>query len=1152
MPKWTDEQKAAIDIRKADLLVSAAAGSGKTAVLVERITRLMIEDQVGIDQMLIVTYTNAAAGEMRGRIEEALAKALVTSPQHRRYLTQQIRALNRAHIKTFHAFCLDMIRNHFHLVDVDPGFKLMNDSERVILLDEVMEETMEAFYQEGDEAFIQMVEAYSGNRDDSKLRQMLLSLYHFIQSQAYPMKWLSAQLDLYENENHPLRNQWIEKIEDFFKAELKAGIKLIDYGIDLCLSPGGPAPYAETLSLDKQQFEHLLTLEGEAFALAVSRFKFSTIKRLKKGEKEALDPHLVEEVKAEIRDKAIKKQIFEPIKQFYQYKSFERFKDEITHQAPLIDVMIRFIDGMIQRLTQHKRKRNQLDFNDLEHLAIKILESDEIAKQYQQQFEYVFVDEYQDASGIQETILSRIKRANNLFMVGDIKQSIYKFRLADPKIFIEKYKAFTRYEGEPLEADAIRVDLKKNFRTRDTILGVVNDLFSQIMSEQFGEVDYDEHARLNPGMAFEKSDTPSVEVHLISKSESDEDSRPLAIELSQMKNDEIEARAIAHKIKQLIGTPLFHPKKGTFEPCRYKDIVILIRSSKSWTPIFETVFLEEGIPFYADSNSGYFDALEIQMMLALIKVIANPLLDIELLTVLRSPVVGLTVEEMAILKLGEGYLYDALLQCEAYPFSKGVQDKIKRFCGQLETWRHQSTYLPIDDFIWELMTTSGLYDYVMAMPGGGAREANMRLLVDRASQFKNADIASLSQFVRFIEALDKSSGDMGVANSIGESEDVVRLMSFHKSKGLEFPVVICAGMSRAFNLLDTRGDLMLHESLGIGLSYIDIEKRTRSKTLPQLVMKQMIKMETLSEEMRVLYVGLTRPVDKLILFGTYKDVEGQMNLWHRGPQMAHLTHAKSFLDWIMSVWINHQKVHVVQYPLSDFETMSDLNEQTFEARIDEWYNSDYKIEKIEQQLTLPEHNNAIFVKSKVSVSDLKKGLNHFEVSQLLEAPVFMEAETQLTSAQKGTLVHLVLEHIDYQRQTTCQQVEALIATLIEKRILTEEEASVVDVDLIDWLIQSPLGQQLREAEYVYKETPFVLKEEGQLVQGIIDLYFKTDQGVVLVDYKTDQFVNDETFEAYKEQLRFYKKAIEKITRQKVYESYLVFLSQKRVWKTQRL
>ncbi|MDW7662380.1 MAG: UvrD-helicase domain-containing protein [Bacillota bacterium] len=1190
MANWTLEQQAAIDLRNTNILVSAAAGSGKTAVLVERITRLILNKETEVDRMLVVTYTNAAAGEMRSRIEEALAKAIESHEADGMALHEQIKLLNRANIKTFHAFCLDIIRNHFQSVDLDPNFRLTRDTDRLILIEQALDDVLENSYEKPTQEFEDLVEAFSGNRNDEKLRTMIKQLYAFILSQPYPVQWLKYQMEAYSDPDHPLRAQWEKILLEQMSDKIEGAILLLQRASDLCLEPGGPEPYIPTFASDIQMFERLAEsaqIGLKALELTMASSKFDRIASIRKNEKELYDESLIMEVKDVIRDKMVKKQIFEGMKKFFDYKDVDRYNSEMPALSKMLEELCRLTLAFEDRFSQLKRSKNLMDFNDLEHFAIKILEDARICEVYRDKFDYIFVDEYQDSSGIQETIVKRIMRKNNLFMVGDVKQSIYKFRLADPELFIEKYKTYAHFDDliddsadirEAIEnlnmklrqeesEQFIRIDLKNNFRTRTDILEQVNNVFEQIMSEKLGDVAYDHTAKLYGKMHFEKSTGPYVEVNLLSKKPLDDELQDDAE--SELRTDELEARAIAGKIKSLIGTTVYFPKEKVSRGCEYKDIVILLRSSKSWTPTFEHVFMEEGIPLYADSQTGYFDALEIKMLVELLKIIDNPLQDLSLLTVLRSPVVGLDVEEIAQLRILTPGIQFYYYKCKAIIEDSSIEFpskmRLEKIWLQLEDWREKTRYLPLDELIWDVMQTSGYYNYIIAMPGGVARQANLKLLVDRATDLKNSKLFTLSHFIAFIEQMTSTSGDMGVASSIGEEEDVVRLMSIHKSKGLEFPIVIISGLGRKFNMMDTYGDLILHKNLGVGLSHVELDLRVKSKSLPQFVMKEEMKRETLSEEMRVLYVGLTRAVDRMILFATVNDLNSKSSAWERDINYYSLYSSGGFIDWIMPAIIKSGTVSINAVSESALIKTERKIEHDQRTRYEFWENIKEAFpgtltvdEAIEKRLSfeLPRIDKN-FKPLKVSVSEKKRAMDDsvFSAPELSAVPEFLKTEQPLTSMEKGTAMHKVLERIDLSMEHSLESVERVIKKLRSSNILTEKEKNHLSSIKILSFLNTEMGIRLRRSINIHKERPFVLMDDEQLVQGVIDLYFEEEDGFVLIDYKTDYVGGkslSELSDRYGIQLQYYKKAIETLSNKPVKEMHLYYFDVDQFFTFQKL
>ena len=706
------------------------------------------------------------------------------------------------------------------------------------------------------------------------------------------------------------------------------------------------------------------------------------------------------------------------------------------------------------------------------------------------------------------------------------------------------------------------------------------------MSESLGEITYDEDAMLNPGMHFEAIDQTIVEVNLISKKTLESDSEAQnevsisgtssmddfedeidandAAEI--LKTDEMEATAIAVKIKERLGQPVYDPKAQKVRPAQYRDFAILLRSSRSWTPTFEQVFMEQGIPLFADSQSGYFDTLEVKFILSLLKIVDNPYDDLALLTVLRSPIVGLNMDEIVQIKRnGNGkYYYDKLL---AIVTEEGLENNLKmRLFGlyeQIEHLRKASMYLPLDELIWEALTRTGFYQYAAAMPAGRNRQANLKLLVDRASALKQSRILTLSHFVEFIEKMHSGSADFGVASLIGEADDVVRLMSIHKSKGLEFKIVIIGGLGRKFNFMDAQGDLMLHKQLGVALSVVDTELRTKSKSLGQFAIREALKRETLSEEMRVLYVALTRPVDQLILFATLNDLESREKNWQRPQDILSLSTATGFIDWIMSTWLGHKKIKVNRMDGNTLAEGALKVEQVESERLFEVHsivngtNPELKktiresnaYQEIDQRF-----NFAQLVKTeaykplKISVSELKS--QNSNQPKVFESPKFIKAVNVPTAMAIGTTMHALLEKIDYHMLPELSSINAFIETQVQKKLVDEHYVTMINQNKIIDFLNSNLAERIRASAHVNRETPFVLKHDNQLVQGIIDLYFMERDKWVLIDFKTD-FVTESSIHSvadyYRTQIEIYKKAIESLTGMPVGESYLYFIGFDRLY-----
>ncbi|SCG83696.1 recombination helicase AddA [Proteiniborus sp. DW1] len=1188
MPKWTEAQKEAITCRGCNLLVSAAAGSGKTAVLVERIIKLVTEDMVDIDKLLIVTFTNAAAGEMRERILLALMEEIEKGGENEEKLRRQISLLTKSHITTVHSFCINVVRRHFHLIDIDPVFKIGDTTELQIMLQDILEELLESEYEKGHEDFIRLVESFGGNRNDINLENLILRIYSFIQSKPYPEKWLEEMIEMFSMNQEELEQSiWIKTIVDSIKIDLSGAKDLINEAIKVCNKPNGPESYLDALRSDLiniERLEEALEKEGIArFNQLLASISHDKLKRVSKDVDEELKKEaakLRDSYKA-IIDSTFKKDVFN--------KSIEQYRAEINELYPLMKYLYHLVVEFSQMYTSKKIEKGIIDFNDLEHYTLRILENEEVSEEYRNKFEYIFVDEYQDSNIVQETIINRMKRDNNLFFVGDVKQSIYRFRLADPSLFLEKYNSYVS-DASGLNK---RIDLSKNFRSRKEILDGVNFIFENIMSEKLGEVEYNEAAFLYEGAKYKKhidGDKP-IEINIIEKmTDGLED---LDEELEEMASIEVEARIIANKIKELVEKTTYDVKSESFRKIEYKDIVILLRTMKNWASVFNDVLKNENIPVYADDNAGYLDALEIKIFLNFLSIIDNKRQDIPLLSVMRSPIGGFTTEELINIRVSnKGTSYYNAIKSYIQSNDDNLSNKLSSFIGNLNKWAEESRYSKLDEFIWKLMIDTGYYHYFGAMPGGIQRQANLRILVDRACEFDKSTANGLFNFIRFIEKLKSSSGDMGTAKTLGENENVVRIMSIHKSKGLEFPAVILAGLGKQFNLMDARDDILIHKDLGLGPKYVDAIKRRYTNTLPQIAIKKKVKLESLSEEMRILYVALTRAKDRLILVGSIKDVPKEAKKWCKETNLYYLSNSKNYFDWICNSLAKHSHGNILR-ELAGIEDMygslpeedeskeisfkinilsrkdlyiadqsEPVNKKEFRHKLE--YFNDYSPSNYSDEINRRfswsyEYNNSINIPSKMSVSDIKKttfksleALN-YKIPSIVKMPKFLEGKKPFTKAEIGTIIHFVMQHLNLSNALDRESIEKKVDEMVIEELLSDEEAKVVDIDKILNFCKSPIGLRLLSSNNVNREVPFVLNKkaaevldiqdctENILIQGIIDCYFEEEGELVLIDYKTDYILEgnlENMVDKYRGQMALYKEALEKITERKVKEIYI--------------
>jgi len=1179
MPQWTNEQRQAIEVRGSNLLVAAAAGSGKTAVLVERIIRILIQDGVDIDRLLIVTFTNAAAGEMRERIGAALIKALDEKEGDEEHLRRQINLLGKASISTLHAFCISVIRRYFHVIRIDPDFRIGDETETAILKMEAMEALLEEEYGKGNEDFLGLVERFGGVRQDTPLQELVLRLYDFIQSKPYPFAWLKERVEDFRLEEKGLEETaWCRVILKQMDIDLEGALGFLTEALALCSRPAGPAPYEGIIQDEIDQLNRLRSSLEEGWSSFYRALADMQFKRLPRCPRDT-DETLKEEVQS-LRDKA--KNIVKDIQGNILVKSLEEYEEELRELYPYMKYLyelVKTFDGLYKEL---KAERGIIDFNDLEHYTLDILGNEEIANEYRSHYEYIFVDEYQDSNIVQETILGCIKREDNLFMVGDVKQSIYRFRMADPSLFIEKYDRF----GDDPSARDLRIDLNRNFRSRPEILDGVNFLFRHIMSPSLGEIDYDEKASLYKGLDMEPIEDPRIELNLIEKGEGPED---LESELEELDDIEMEASIVAQRIKDLLHTRIYDSREQKYRLVEYKDIVVLLRSTKNWAPVFLETFTAAGIPSYADVNTGYFDALEVSIFLNLLKIIDNKRQDIPLLSVMRSSIGGFSPQDLIAIRLAgtAPTFYEAV---EEYILQKedDLKKRLVAFLSMLKEWKKEARYLDIDELIWRLMKDTGYYYYVGAMPGGLQRQANLRILLDRARQFQKTSMKGLFNFIRFIDKLQSSSGDMGTARTLGENDNVVRIMSIHKSKGLEFPVVIVAGLGKHFNLTDTNAQVLLHKDLGIGPRYVNPDTRQMGDTLPQMAMKERIRMENLSEEMRILYVALTRPKDKLILMGAVRNLPNAAMKWAGQVNAYSLSRGRSYLDWICPVLLRHP----------DGEKLRELVDGGFDT--DRWEDPSQWIIRIYNRSHLSVEDNAqpmdkekimeyleaqpletaeeiapilekrfqwsypyeaaTRIPSKLSVTEIKRissgntAAMGLDTPALIEKPKFLTGRQDLTAMERGTIIHFVMQHLDIRRVDSLQAIKEQVQEMVAREQLREEDARVVDIQGIYRFFTSPIGQRIVQAPRVYREVPFNLVkkacdvipgledcQEDLLIQGVIDCFFEEGSDLVLVDYKTDYVTEggrDEVIERYRLQIELYGEALERILNRRVKEKVL--------------
>lgn len=1223
--KWTNEQLEAIKTRRCNLLVAAAAGSGKTAVLVERIIKIVTdsENPIDIDRLLVVTFTSAAASEMRERIAAAITKELERNPSSKN-LQKQLTLLSRANITTMHSFCLDVIKNNFHTIDLDPAFRIGDETEGTLLKNEIIDELFEDLYENDDEEFFNLVEAYAGSKDDEKLKEIILNLYRFSMSGPWPEIWIKEKAEEFNIKSLDELNDtvWVKVLKNDIGMEVDSFINMYHKAIDVISNTEGIEPYLDVFN---DELSALINLkDGLNKGLndiynALSKIAFGRLKSIRKNN--VSDPEAQELVKG-IREQVKKKigKLRDEVFSMTPEESLEGIRASYPFMKKLVEITLDFS----KRFGESKKERNMLDFNDLEHLCLRILieegedgeiKPSKVAENFREFFDEVLVDEYQDSNNVQEAIINFVSRKNtnnpNVFMVGDVKQSVYRFRQAKPELFLEKYNTYSR---EEVGLDRV-IQLYKNFRSREEVINGVNFIFKEVMSTSVGELEYTGEEALNLGANFKEVKEENcyeggpIELHILDKN----DTR----DLDDIEGDEdidsinLEARVVAKRINELMSQQneknfrVLDKDTGEYRPLKYKDIVILLRATKNWSEVFLDELGLEGIPVYADTGAGYFESIEIRTIMSLLKIIDNPLQDVPMIAVLKSPFMGFTAEELSDIRIinRDKYFYENIIS-----ISKDEEkstDELKSKCDKLVTyldkWRNKSVYMPIDEFIWYLYMDTAYYGYVGAMPNGVLRQANLKILFQRAKQYEQTSFKGLFNFINFINKLRKSSGDMGSAKILGENEDVVRIMSIHKSKGLEFPVVFLAGAGKQFNLMDLNNSILHHDDLGFGPDYINLEKRISYGTLPKEAIKKKIKLETLSEEMRILYVAFTRAKEKLIITGATRDIDKTVEKWIQSASIeqnrispAEVFKGKSYLDWVGMALCQHRDGEVIRERIGVSNDIAKDDLSTWQVKL--WDRNDIIVEKkleVVDEISLEEElfinckeetvdkeierrlgyrykfKDATTIKSNFSVSDLKKAGYEAEVEYIGERlfkeeivlkPKFLQEEKGLSGAEKGTAVHFVMQRIDYERIGSLNEIKLQLEEMVQDELLTKDEFKAANPFKILNFFRSEIGKRIlkvyKNGGMVHRELPFYtsinakeVKEdlsdesvnEKVRLQGVIDLFFEEDGEIVLVDYKTD-YVKDniegEMSKKYKVQLDYYTEALEKITGKKVKSRYL--------------
>ena len=1364
---WTDEQKKVIDLRDRSLLVSAAAGSGKTAVLVQRIIERICDEKhpVDIDRLLVVTFTNAAAAEMRERVQSAIAKRVEEQPENAHLRRQEILA-GHARITTIDSFCLSVLREHFQEIELDPNFRIADEGELKLLQADVLEALLEEEYEAASEAFLNFMEAYAPGKDDERAASLILQLYGFAVANPRPEDWLDHCLSGYtanslsELEKEPWMQMLLQTVQTIL-TELDASYRRM---IALCKDEGGMEAYEAVLESERQ----MVVFAAQSQGFLQLRERINLIRFGSKPRKKKTDSFSEDKAKRvwQMREQA-KKQI-KSLADDYFSDDENRIIEKQQLAGKQIQELVRLTHAFLSRYSAAKRKKNLVDFGDLEHLALDILsektEDGEVptavAQQYRECFEEIMIDEYQDSNYVQELILTSISRNDppNLFMVGDVKQSIYRFRLARPELFMEKYESYTKEESAHQ-----KIELHQNFRSRKSVLDSVNFFFYQLMHKSVGNVEYDAEAALYPGLVYEPCENhptggPTELLLLDLEDVPEEDDEEIAIQtskesegqsaraektavskenesadtenagkvdtssetgnLEKEKDDteatyssrEWEAAMIAEKIREItdpkMGLYIWDKEQKTYRLTEYRDIAILLRTVSGWAEELIPVLLSKGIPAAADTGSGYFSAIEVQTALNLLEIIDNPLQDIPLAAVLHSPIGGFSSEELALVRAEQPlsvskHLFDAVVafveryrvpvdcdpeenatqrvneketdkkidkQRKRLKTNHALAEKLYLFLGKLENYREKSRYLQLRELLVYLLEDSGYYEFVSAMPGAATRKANLDMLLERAGAFEKTSYQGVFQFVRYINRLKKYSVDYASAQELAQNQ--VRIMSIHKSKGLEFPVCFVSGLGKSFNRQDVNASMLFSVDYGIATDAIDPIMRTKETTVMKQAIRSTLVLENLGEELRILYVAMTRAKEKLYLTGA-KDgllsyLEKKIHETDKSVQALSynsLTTATCFLDWVVAAICKHKSFKSIydqlgldlpfdgvcfqdQSPLAvSVVTKSSLSMQTSLWRAEEaekrtvlenWNPEigndedknlissrflvrydDSPLSKLQaaysvSQLTADEETNSqknqqagepakmlILPDEDTVFSDREENLTRKEEALVQKEgaieeetlPKFLQETKQMTGAARGTLYHWLFEHFDFNGNLR----EQLSYFVKQKRISTDERKRIRIADF-EHFVETKLGQKVRQAikeDLYHREMPFILgvpavkmlekqKENGKWevnqknsdqdlveckqavdyklsdqdlseyvsVQGVIDAWIDDEDGIILIDFKTDHKSDELTEEAFEQRLKkryqvqldYYKQALEQMTKKNVKQVILYSVS----------
>lgn len=1197
--QWTDNQWKSIYAKNQDILVAAAAGSGKTAVLVERIIQRILRDEVDVDRLLVVTFTNASAREMKHRVENRINEASLIDPTNEHLKNQRVK-IHQAQISTLHSFCLKLIQQHYDVLDVDPNFRTSSEAENILLLEQTIDEVLEQHYDKLDSDFVDLTEQLSSDRNDEQLRNIIKQMYNFSVANPYPFAWLNSLAEPYNHESQ--QDNLLQLLSDLATIFLTSAEEALNKSYDLFMMLEEVDKQVDIVERERQFLTQAME-DGILNTELIANHQFEPrfpAKNKKIKEANELNIDIYDSAKSHYDNYKL---LVTKVQDDYFSREAESLKNDMQQLKPRVSYLAQITADVIAQFNSKKRSRNLIDFADYEHFALKILTNDdgtpsEIAQQLSTQIDEILVDEYQDTNRVQEQILSCIKRGQdsdgNLFMVGDVKQSIYKFRQADPSLFIEKYNRFN-VDGQN---SGLRIDLSQNFRSRKEVLSTTNYLFKHMMDSQVGEIEYDEAAQLYYGADFDDTNIPLHLDVLIEDSESD------------LTGVEQEAEYIVQHVQQIMNErEVYDIKLGKYRQPTYKDIVILERSYSQARRI-QQAFKDHDIPFHVNSKEGYFEQTEVRLILSFLRTVDNPLQDIYLVGLMRSVVYQFTEDELSNIRVfspSDDYFYQSINNyMNNEVANKKLVKKLQYFMDDLAMYQKYSQHHPVYKLIDKFYNDHFVIQYFSGLIGGKGRRANLYGLFNKAIEFENSSFRGLYQFIRFIDELIERGKDFGEENVIGPNDDVVRMMTVHSSKGLEFPFVIYSGLSRKFRRDDLNKSVILNQQYGLGMNYFDVAHNVSYPSLASVTLKAIAEKELISEEMRLIYVALTRAKEQLFLVGRIKDNK-ELEQWEQVPisndylPVSYRLTAQRPIDLIYPILTKHQStsipsdlqfekdidaldsnvrpvviIHTDNYEDIASEYVSDVVSQRTVQDIKNEATNDSELQaQIHKQLSYEyPYQNDVHKASKQSVSELKRQLETEEAgtdynrvrqyrvgSTTYERPSFLNHYTKRKANEIGTLMHTVMQHLPFKvERLSTEEVNVYIDDLINKNIIASDAKADINISEIEQFIKSDLYLDIAKSDAVYRELPFIvnqgkvdhvseIEEDISIIQGMIDLIFVKDGLYYFVDYKTDVFnrrrgmtddeIGKQLRDRYKIQMTYYKNTLETILNTEV-KGYLYF------------